>query len=88
MDTLDRVRRIVARELELEAEEIRPEKSIMRDLGADSLAMMQIAMAVEEEFGIAVEDNELDSLVTVRAIVRAVEDKLKRSGSLSTESAA
>ena len=75
MDTLDRVRRIVARELELEAEEIRPEKAIMRDLGADSLSMMQIAMAVEEEFDIAVEDHELEKLVTVKDVVRAVDSK-------------
>jgi len=82
MDTLDRVRKIVARELELEAEEIRPEKAIMRDLGADSLSMMQIAMAVEEEFDISVEDHELEKLVTIKDVVRAVESKRPAAASV------
>ena len=75
MDTLARVRRIIGRELEIEPEEISQEQAIQRDLGADSLAMMQIAMAVEEEFDIAVEDDELESLVTVGDVVRSVEAK-------------
>ena len=76
MDTLDRVRGIVSRELEMPVDEIRPGHAIQRDLGADSLAMMQIAMAVEEEFGITVEDHELDSLVRIGDVVKSVDAKL------------
>ena len=76
MDILSRVQRIVGRELEIAPDEIDATKAIQRDLGADSLSMMQIAMAVEEEFDIAVEDSELESLVTVGDVVRAVEGKI------------
>ena len=76
MDTLERVRKIVAREVEADPSEITPKDAIQRDLGADSLSMMQIAMSVEDEFGIVVEDNELESLVTVRDVVRAIEAKV------------
>jgi len=76
MNTLDRVRRIVAREVEAEPGEIKVGDAIQRGLGADSLSMMQIAMAVEEEFDITVEDDELEKLVTVGDVVLAIEKKL------------
>lgn len=76
MSTLERICGIVGAQIGAEPDEIQPDKSIMRDLGADSLDVMQIVMAVEEEFAIDVPDDELESLVTVNDVVRAVDGKL------------
>lgn len=76
MSTLERICQIVGAQIDIEPDEIQPDKPIMRELGADSLDVMQIVMAVEEEFGIDVPDAELESLISVNDVVRAVDGKL------------
>ncbi len=77
----ERVRRIIAEHLNLDESEITPESSFTDDLNADSLDIVEMAMAIEEEFSntgrkIEIPDEKLKEFVTVRDVV----DYLKELG--------
>ena len=61
----DRVKEIIAKELEVEVKQLTPEAKFIEDLGADSLDIVELVMALEEEFGIDIPDEEADTLKTV-----------------------
>ncbi len=61
----DRVKEIVAKELEVEVKQLTPEAKFIEDLGADSLDIVELVMALEEEFGIDIPDEDADKLKTV-----------------------
>ena len=61
----DRVREIIAKELEVDPKQISPEAKFIEDLGADSLDIVELVMALEEEFGIDIPDEDADKLKTV-----------------------
>ena len=61
----DRVKEIIAKELEVEPKQLTPEAKFIEDLGADSLDIVELVMALEEEFGIEIPDEEADKLKTV-----------------------
>ncbi len=61
----DRVKEIVARELEVSVQQLTPEAKFIEDLGADSLDIVELVMALEEEFGIDIPDEDADKLKTV-----------------------
>lgn len=70
---LDKIREIIAEKLEVDIEEVKPESSF-DDLHADSLYMIEIMMAIEEEFDISIEDGQ--DMQTVSDIAAYVEEKL------------
>ncbi len=74
--TYGRVQRIVADILDAPVEEVAPEAHLERDLGADSLDYVEIAMRLEDEFGIQV-DEDAAPMVTVREVVQYVEEQLQ-----------
>lgn len=61
----DRVKEIIAKELEVEAKQLTPEAKFIEDLGADSLDIVELVMALEEEFGIDIPDEDADKMKTV-----------------------
>jgi acyl carrier protein len=61
----DRVKEIIAKELEVETKQLTPEAKFIEDLGADSLDIVELVMALEEEFGLEIPDEEADKLKTV-----------------------
>ena len=61
----DRVKEIIAKELEVEVKQLMPEAKFIEDLGADSLDIVELVMALEEEFGLDIPDEEADKLKTV-----------------------
>ena len=61
----DRVKEIIAKELEVEPKQLTPEAKFIEDLGADSLDIVELVMALEEEFGLDIPDEEADKLKTV-----------------------
>ncbi len=65
----DRVFAIIAEQLGVEAAELTPEANLLDDLGADSLDVVELVMAVEAEFGIAVPDEEVENIRTIGDIV-------------------
>ncbi|HEV2104305.1 MAG TPA: acyl carrier protein [Candidatus Eisenbacteria bacterium] len=60
-----RVKEIVAKELEVDVKQLTPEAKFIEDLGADSLDIVELVMALEEEFGIDIPDEDADKLKTV-----------------------
>jgi acyl carrier protein len=61
----DRVKEIIAKELEVEVKQLTPEAKFIEDLGADSLDIVELVMALEEEFGMDIPDEDADKLKTV-----------------------
>ncbi|MGH7731490.1 MAG: acyl carrier protein [Candidatus Eiseniibacteriota bacterium] len=61
----DRVKEIIAKELEVEVKQLTPDAKFIEDLGADSLDIVELVMALEEEFGLDIPDEEADKLKTV-----------------------
>ena len=61
----ERVKKIIAEQLGVEEDEVTPEASFVEDLGADSLDTVELVMALEEEFGLEIPDEDADKLKTV-----------------------
>lgn len=70
----DKVKNILCDQLDVEGDTIALESSIIDDLGADSLDVVDLVMSIEEEFDIEVPDEEVESLRTVANIVKYIED--------------
>lgn len=65
---------LICEQLELEEDEITLDSLIVDDLGASSLDLVDMAMAVEDEFGIELPEEMLESVQTVEDVVRYIED--------------
>ncbi len=74
-DVFDRVKKIVVENLEVDADAVKPEASFIDDLGADSLDLVELVMAFEEEFGIEIEDEVQENIRTVGDAV----DEIKKT---------
>ncbi|MBI1799249.1 MAG: acyl carrier protein [Candidatus Eisenbacteria bacterium] len=61
----DKVKEIIAKELEVETRQLTAEAKFIEDLGADSLDIVELVMALEEEFGIDIPDEDADKMKTV-----------------------
>jgi acyl carrier protein len=70
---------ILIDQLHINREQIKPEARIMADLGADSLDMVEIAMKAQEEFNLALPDDEAEKIVTVDDLYKAVGTLLGRA---------
>jgi acyl carrier protein len=62
---LDKICGILAEQLDVKPSDVTPEKSFTDDLGADSLAIVELVLALEEEFGIKIPDDQVDNIKTV-----------------------
>lgn len=74
----DTLKKILVEQLNVSEDKVTMDANIVEDLEADSLSVMQIIMEMEEEFGITVEDDDVNSLRTVGDIVNYCEKKLKK----------
>jgi acyl carrier protein len=70
---LDKVRDIIVEVIDIEREKIIPEASLRDDLKADSLASVEIIMALEDEFKIEIDEQLASSLTTVDELITAIE---------------
>ena len=73
--TLDKVKKILVEQLDVEESSITLESSIIDDLGADSLDIVDMVMSLEEEFDVEIPDEEIESMKTVGDIVKFIEAK-------------
>lgn len=71
----DKVKAIVAEQLGVKEEEVTDTASFVDDLGADSLDTVELVMALEEEFGIEIPDEDAEKMATVGDAVRYIESK-------------
>ena len=79
MNLFDEVQRILAKQLRIaDVARIKPESAIQKDLGADSLDILQLLMKIEDNYGIVIPDEELSGLVTVQDVVVFLEKQQKK----------
>lgn len=79
MTVLERVKKVVAEQLGVEEDEVKPEASFIDDLGADSLDIVELVMALEEEFSqssqkIEIPDEDAENLKTVQDALTYLKD--------------
>ncbi|MCS7172600.1 MAG: acyl carrier protein [Armatimonadetes bacterium] len=74
--TFERVKAIIVEQLGVNGEEVTEEASFVEDLGADSLDVVELVMALEEEFGIEIPDEEAEKIRTVGQAVQYIEQRL------------
>lgn len=67
--TFDKVKEILVENLGVSEEEVKMESDIQEDLGADSLDIVEIVMAIEEEFGVSIPEDQIQNVKTVKNIV-------------------
>ena len=71
----DRVRAIIAEQLGVKLEEVTDSASFIEDLGADSLDTVELVMALEEEFGIEIPDEDAEKMTHVGEAIKYIETK-------------
>lgn len=71
----EKIKSILSEQLNVKADKIKPESKIVEDLGADSLDVVELLMTMEDDFGVAVSDEEAVNLKTVGDIVKMLEGK-------------
>jgi acyl carrier protein len=67
---------VITNKLGVKKEECQPEKNFVDDLGADSLAQVELVMALEDEFGLEIPDEDSEKLKTVGAVLDYVKSKV------------
>ena len=72
-----KVTKIIKEQLGVDAERIKPEASFIDDLGADSLDIVELVMAMEEEFDMEIPDEDAEKLKTVQDVTKYIEGKGK-----------
>ena len=78
MAVSDKITEIIVEQLGVKPEEVTPEASFVDDLGADSLDTVELVMALEEEFGIEVPDEDAEKLTTVGDAMKYIDEKVKK----------
>jgi acyl carrier protein len=73
----DKVREIIVEQLGVSPEEVVPEASFIDDLGADSLDIVELVMAIEEEFALEIPDDDAEKIQTIQDAITYVEERVK-----------
>ncbi|WP_193504354.1 MULTISPECIES: acyl carrier protein [Stakelama] len=74
MSTADRVTKIVSEHLGVQESDVTPEASFIDDLGADSLDIVELVMAFEEEFGVEIPDDAAEKITTVKDAITYIDE--------------
>ncbi len=72
-DTSERVKKIVVEHLDVDAEKVADNASFIDDLGADSLDIVELVMAFEEEFGVEIPDDAAETILTVGDAIKFID---------------
>jgi acyl carrier protein len=73
MALFDEVKEVIVEQLNVSPEEVKPESKFVEDLGADSLDVVEMIMALEEKFEIEIPDSEAEKIQTVQDVVDYIE---------------
>ncbi|WP_279012060.1 acyl carrier protein [Zymomonas mobilis] len=73
-DTAERIKKIVVEHLGVEPDKVVENASFLDDLGADSLDIIELVMAFEEEFGVEIPDDSVEKIGTVKDAVRYIDE--------------
>jgi acyl carrier protein len=74
----DKLREIVVEQLSVAADEVVPEASFLDDLGADSLDVVELVMAIEEEYGLEIPDDDAEKLQNFQDAVSYIEERVQK----------
>ncbi|HHP0358421.1 TPA: acyl carrier protein [Campylobacter jejuni] len=77
MATFDDVKAVVVEQLSIDADAVKMESKIIEDLGADSLDVVELIMALEEKFEVEIPDSDAEKLVKIEDVVNYI-DNLKK----------
>ncbi|MCA9801861.1 MAG: acyl carrier protein [Cyanobacteria bacterium HKST-UBA02] len=75
-DAFERVKKVAVAQLNVNGDEVTLEASFTKDLGADSLDQVELVMALEEEFGMEIPDEEAEKITTVGEAVKYISGHL------------
>ena len=70
----DRIDKIIVEQLGVNEDQVKPEAKFIEDLGADSLDTVELVMALEEEFGTEIPDEDAEKLLSVGDVTKFIED--------------
>ncbi len=73
----EKVKHIIVEQLGVDAGEVKAEASFVDDLGADSLDVVELVMALEEEFGLEISDEDAEKLASVKQAVEYIQTNAK-----------
>ena len=77
----EKVKDIIVEQLGVNPEQVTPTASFIEDLGADSLDIVELVMAFEEEFSVEVPDEDAEKLQTVGDVINYIKERAKSGGS-------
>lgn len=75
MTVFEELKAIIAEQMCIDPSEISEDKDIIKDLGCDSLDIVDMLMAIEDKYGFTVEDSDVADLATVGDVVKYIEEK-------------
>jgi len=75
MDIADKVKEIISQQLDVDMANIKPESAFIEDLGADSLAIVELVLAFEEQFEIDIPDEDTEKIRTVGDAVSYISER-------------
>ena len=75
MNVEDKVKNIIVEQLNVEADQVKPEASFIDDLGADSLDIVELVMTMEEEMDLEIPDEDAEKLKTVGDVIGYIKGK-------------
>ena len=78
MATFDDVKAVVVEQLSVEADSVKMESKIIEDLGADSLDVVELIMALEEKFDIEIPDTDAEKLIKIEDVVKYIDNLPKK----------
>jgi acyl carrier protein len=73
----EKVKHIIVEQLGVDEDEVKADASFVDDLGADSLDVVELVMALEEEFGIEISDEDAEKMGTVKEAIGYIENHVK-----------
>lgn len=76
MTVEERVKKIIVEQLQVSEDEVTPDASFFDDLGADSLDVVELVMALEEEFDMEISDEDAEKIVAVKDAVEYIEEHM------------
>lgn len=76
-DVVAKVKKIISEQLGVPETDVKPEASFVNDLGADSLDTVELVMALEEEFGVEIPDEDAEKIATVQNAIDYITAKAK-----------
>ena len=75
MSTFEKVRNMLVDKLGISEDKITPDSEIIKDLGADSLDLVEMLLSLEENFGVTVSDEQTETIKTVKDIVDIIDNQ-------------